>query len=133
MFLSARGSVAADEVERRFGAPRRMGGRDVIGITRQHQQARIRDLLLPGAGLVDRGQPAALGCDEERGTVYPWQVAPDVSAGDRLHKADLRRDRSAAHEFDPPFDALGWKFAAETTRHCGGPSARPLWFRIRRR
>ena len=47
------GGIPTDEVEHRLAAARGVTGRDVIGIARQHEQAGMRDLLLPGTRLVD--------------------------------------------------------------------------------
>src|SRR5947207_6694618 len=94
-----------------------MAGRNVIGVARQYDQVRVADLLLPGAGLVDRSKPTPVGRYDERRAADLRHIGPDVGAGDRLHKADLRGYRGAAHELDPPFDPFGRKLAAEAAGH----------------
>src|SRR6516165_5946362 len=88
--LRSGAAVSVDEVERRGGAAFGVARGDVVGVAGQDQKARIRDLLLPSPGLVDRGEPTAVGRNDKGRAPDPWQVGPDVGAGDRLHEPGLR-------------------------------------------
>ena len=105
------------KIQRRLGCAIRMRRGDMIRIAGQHQQLGIRDLLLPGAGLLDRAEPALLGGDDQRRAGDLRQIGADIGAGDRPHEAELGRHRGAAHELRPPFEAFRRKRAAEPVAH----------------
>src|SRR5712671_4126409 len=90
---------------------------DMIGIARQYDKLGIANLLLPGARFLDRREPALLGRDDQGRAGDFWHVSADIGAGDRSHKAELRRQRGAAHEFAPPFEAFRREGAAEAVAH----------------
>src|SRR6478609_7909006 len=110
-------SGAEDEAKRFVCAAFRIRRRDVKRVARQHEYARIGDLLLPGVNVVDRAERTALRRDDECRTVDARQVLADVPVRYRGNEPELSRSGRAPHELRPPFETFTREMTAQAPRH----------------